>query len=351
MEGLGGRPHSRAGRVRRIAAWLVAVPILAGGGLMGLRLDARSSMGDAGAIVSEVLAAPLPELVTGESGHARSGDVSIWYESLAPAGEPNGVVLLIMGMGDDALAWPRAFLDAFLARGYRVVRFDNRGVGLSDWDIAETPFSLDDMADDAIAVLDALRIDRAHIVGHSMGGMIAQHVALAHPDRALSLTVMASSADVTDDTMPGAPKSLQARLIWEWAKHFLRGGGERSLVTLKLAERRILMGRGATTIDVRGLAETVLYNVRKRRGYNLSAIRPHMNAIGRSGSRIEALRDLRMPTLVIHGTDDRAMPIAHGQRLASAIPGARTLWVEGMGHDIPDPQADAFAEAIVAMAE
>ncbi|MGJ3262678.1 MAG: alpha/beta hydrolase [Salinarimonas sp.] len=358
MQGLddeGGRKRRdvRMGAPRRalrsLGIVVAAVVLLSGGAMVGLQAESVVASWKWRSVVSEVVAAPLPELVTGATGYARSGDLLIWYEAIPPQGDRQGVVLLMMGMGDDALGWPRAFIDAFLERGHMVVRYDHRGTGLSSWDIADTRFTLEDMAGDARAVLDALGIARAHVVGHSMGGMVAQQFALSHPERTVSLTSIASSANVADAEIRKAPRLMQLRLIWAWASHILRRGGERSLVGVKLAERRILTGTGPWEIDVRSLAQAVLYNVRKRRGYNLRAMRPHMNAMGRSGSRREALGALTVPALVIHGRDDRAMAFAHGEKTARAIPGARTLWVDGMGHDIPDPLAGPFADAILAL--
>lgn len=354
-----GRGHAKAGgrRTGRRLALSIAVPaFLAGGGTAFVHVEPRFIAHDLDAIVAQVIEEPLPRLVRGTSGFARSGDHAIWYETIAPQGAPRGTVLLSIGIADDAFGWPLAFIDALVERGFRVIRYDHRGTGLSDWDIGATRFTLADMAADAIAVLDAVGVEEAHLVGVSMGGMIAQEFAIRHRDRAASLTSIMSTGDIFDRDLPGVSRLVQAQLFWETAKHWIRGGGERSFVHKRLAERRILTGGAPRElalreVELRALAQAALYNERLRRGTNPEATLAHMRAVGRSGSRHEALTGLDIPALVIHGTDDPLLPLAHGEKTARSIPGARSLWLEGMGHEIPDHLIEEVAEAIVAMIE
>jgi pimeloyl-ACP methyl ester carboxylesterase len=136
--------------------------------------------------IERVLQLELPDVVQGQTGYADSDGVEIWYESMEPQGTPKGTVLLVMGIGNDALAWPGYFIQPMVDAGYRVVRHDHRGTGLSDWmedwDPAQ-PYMLEDMAGDGIAVLNALGVDKAHVVGISLGGMIAQQMAISYPGR------------------------------------------------------------------------------------------------------------------------------------------------------------------------
>ena len=137
-------------------------------------------------MIARIRSGPVTGVVTGRSGFARSGCVRIWFESIPPVGAERGVVLLNIALGASSLYWPPAFLRALSAAGYRVVRYDQRGTGASsrmrDW-TSRHPFSLVEMAGDAVAVLDELRIDRAHVIGLSLGGFIAQEIAIGYPDR------------------------------------------------------------------------------------------------------------------------------------------------------------------------
>jgi len=153
------------------------------------------------AILEEVLASGLPDLIMGDTGKVRSNAMEIWYESIMPSKESEGTILLIMGLGGTALEWPEYFVNPLVEAGYHVVRFDNRGTGLSTW--TERNFNISDMAKDAVAVLDGLEIKNAHVVGMSMGGMIAQQMAIDFPDRVKTLTSYSSSANVGDSDLPG----------------------------------------------------------------------------------------------------------------------------------------------------
>lgn len=139
--------------------------------------------GDAQRVIKEVMSAGTPTIIRGRTGYARSGAIQLWYEDLPPETPEAGTVLLLMSMGGDALMWPREFVDTLLAAGLRVVRYDQRATGLSDW--METwqrkhAYNLSDLADDALAILDHLKIERAHACGLSLGGMVAQELAIQH---------------------------------------------------------------------------------------------------------------------------------------------------------------------------
>lgn len=147
-------------------------------------------------LIREVLAERLPEFITGQTGRAMNGEVSIYYESMSGEDTSQGTILLINGYSSNMLYWLPYFYQPFLDAGYQVIRYDNRGIGMSDWLpnwTKKDPFSLEDMAKDGIAVLDELGIEKAHIIGMSMGGMIAQRIAISHASRALSLTSIMST--------------------------------------------------------------------------------------------------------------------------------------------------------------
>jgi pimeloyl-ACP methyl ester carboxylesterase len=303
---------------------------------------------EANAILEDILESELPEMVVGQTGFASSGGVEIWYESILPDGPPEGTVLLVMGMGGNALMWPPSFVRALVDANYQVIRYDHRGTGMSDWMKdwnRKNPYSLADMADDAIAVLDALEIQQAHIIGLSMGGMITQEIAIRHPAKVASLTLMMTSGYVGDPDLPG----LSSRFFWS---SLLKGipflmyrimGGEKNLI-------KEVIAKTVSTVGYEGLRETAevfLYDLRKRRGVNTRAVFQHGTAVSRSGSRYEKLKELDIPTLVVHGTDDLFNPIAHGKKLAEIIPRAEALWLHGVGHVFPMPEMEKVTRSII----
>lgn len=293
---------------------------------------------DTDAVIEKVLQSELPPVIRGATGFATSDGLRIWYESITPATEPKGVVLLNMSMAVDALKWPPAFIRAFTDAGYHVIRYDYRGTGMSDWVEhwdSKHPYSLMDMAEDAVAVLDALNVERAHLVGMSLGGMVAQEIAIHHPERVFSLTLMSTSGYAADPQLP----SLS---LWYLFTSIVQGlpnikyrlmGGEKNLIKDRLAK---MIGAGIE-VDAQETAEVVAYDLRERKGINIRALLQHRAASDASGSRYERLKMLEVPTLVIHGTDDKMFPVDHGKRVAELIPGAEALWLEGVGHVFPYP--------------
>lgn len=288
-------------------------------------------------VIDEVLRAQLPELVTGRTGFASNGSVRIWYEAIEPTERPKGTIILVMGISADALGWPDYFLKGLVDGGYSVIRYDHRGTGLSDWMDnwdSKHPYSLDDMAADALAVLDALEIEEAHVVGVSMGGMIAQTLAIQYPSRVLSLTSMMSSGDVTDPSLPPLSRDVVNGLVRAHLKYGLVPT-ERNTVRMHIVVRQLLMGHAIDDAHMRCVAQQVLYSLRRRKGFNRNVSPQHLAATAASGSRHAALRKLTLPTLIVHGMSDPFVPLAHGRKTADSIRHASTLWVPGMGHYIP----------------
>ena len=332
--------------------YLLAIAILLLLGLLGYIFLAGPKLPPGtDAIIDDVLRRELPELITGRTGYAQSDGRDFWYECLVPAGPVRGTVLLLMGMGGDSFMWPPAFLRAFVDAGYRTIRFDQRGTGMSDWFKdwdRHNPYSLRDIAGDAVAVLDALGIDSTHVVGLSMGGMIAQEIAIHHPARVASLTLMMTSGHVGDPELPGPSSRFfinNAAAGLPLLKYRLMGG-EKNLIKERVA--KMIGAMGVEAVDVRETAELVLYDLRRRRGINGRAIFQHWTAINLSGSRYKGLKDVAAPALVVHGTADQLLPIEHGRKLAATIPHARGLWLQDVGHLFPPPDADAVYEAILA---
>jgi pimeloyl-ACP methyl ester carboxylesterase len=300
-------------------------------------------------IITHLLQSPLPEMVGGHTGYAKSGDINIWYESIEPEDASRGAILLFMGISNDAMAWPPKFLDALTNAGYQVIRYDYRGTGMSDWVEDwdhKNPYLLEDMANDGLAVLDTLGIEKAHMVGISMGGMVAQQMTIDHPGRVLSLTSVMSSGYIVDPDLPPISTSIVQQLVMASIKYGVISS-ERNTIKLHIASRLILMGDASYEINVKTIAEQVLYNLRKRKGYNPEASAQHNAAVFASGSRYVELQTIKAPTLIIHGQSDPFIPIGHGLKCAELIPNADTLWVEGMGHDIPDVFVETVVEKMI----
>ncbi len=291
----------------------------------------------------------IPKVVKGKTGIITSHGWQVWYEDISPIDSVKGTVVLIMGAANDALSWPLDFISTFTDAGYRVIRYDHRGTGLTEskegWD-KKNPYTLEDMAEDPIAILDSLSIQKAHFVGVSMGGMIAQFIAIEHPERTLSLTSIMSTGDILDSALPQTNPEILPKMISAVVKHGILGG-KKGKIKLQLVHKKILMGEATGDIAIAPLAEAAFYNLKERNGYNFMAGRHHQKAIEVSGSRYDALAELKVPVLVVHGEQDPVIPIAHGKKMASLIPNADGLWLENMGHDLPDALLDTIAERII----
>lgn len=285
---------------------------------------------------------------------AHHGDVSIHWEERGPAdGRP---ILLIMGLGAQLIAWRDGFCDLLAEHGFRVIRFDNRDVGLSSRtpgvpptipDLATVvgpkrtrkpmPYTLSDMAGDAVAVLDAAGIDRAHVVGASLGGMIAQTVAIEHRVRVRSLTSIMSKPG---SMFAGLPTAKVLRTVM------------RPTPTDRDAAVAYELDRAAVTNGP--LFDRPAMEVFLREAYDRSPDRAGMafqlGAILASGDRTAALRRLDLPTLVIHGRADRLVRLSGGVATARAIPGAELVVLNEMGHDLPRPLWPTLTDAIAAHA-
>lgn len=284
--------------------------------------------------------------------------VDLHYEEAGdPAGPP---ILLIMGLGTQMIAWPEAFVAALAAAGHRVIRYDNRDIGLSTH-LHGAPvthpllayaakriglpfahgYALKDMAADAVALLDALEIPAAHIVGASMGGMIAQILAASYPDRVLSLTAIMSTSGAPG--LPGPTPELRRRMI---AKRDLNPGREQAIALGAAMLALISYPDPARAPDAFHTMAGRAFD----RAYNPQGGRRHLLAVIADGSRAARLAAIRARTLVIHGAADPLVPLANGEDLAWRIPGARIEVIKEMGHDLPPSQLDRIAALIVAHA-
>jgi pimeloyl-ACP methyl ester carboxylesterase len=279
--------------------------------------------------------------------------ISIEYDE---HGDPQAPpVLLVMGLGAQMTLWPQELVDALVERGFRVIRYDNRDIGLSHKMEGakapgivklmllsrfglkpKVPYSLADMADDGIGLLDALGIDKAHIVGASMGGMIAQHMAFSHPERVLTLTSIMSTTG--HRKLPAATREAMSALTKRPA----------SMDEEVLVEQGVKVATAIGSPGYRSDPDKVRERSRAliKRSFYPQGMPRQLAAIIADGDRRERLQSVKAPTLVIHGEADPLVPLAGGQDTAAHISGARLKTIPGMGHDLPLELVDEIADAI-----
>jgi pimeloyl-ACP methyl ester carboxylesterase len=279
---------------------------------------------------------------------AQVGPVELVYETIGDPADPP--MLLVMGLGMQLIHWDRGLCELLAGRGFHVIRFDNRDAGLSTKIRgpvpnvmrlmaglpAPVPYLLGDMAGDTLGLLDELGIERAHVVGVSMGGMIGQTMAIRRPERVLSLASMLST---TGDRRVGTPK------LRVWSLMMRRAPQERDAYIRYFTRLFRMIGSPAYRVDQARTRELAAATY-DRCHYPAGTAR-QLGAIMASGSRTEALRRLEVPTVVIHGESDPLVPLRAGLATARAIPNARLLTIPGMGHDMPQPLWPTFVDAIV----
>ena len=291
----------------------------------------------------------------------KANGIQIEVEDTGPGLNAQGVerpaVLLVMGLGMQLIAWPDAFVQGLVDAGYRVIRHDNRDIGLSQhfdhlgrpnlvwatikhrmgWAI-KPPYTLRDMANDALGVLDAHKVKQAHIVGVSMGGMIAQRVALAAPGRVLSLTSIMSSSGARGlpqarpevvGALIGRPKSTSVQDITDFYIKLFR-----------------LIGSPGFPVDEVLVRERIALGI--RRSYHPVGTSRQTMAIAGDAGRADELKNIKAPTLVLHGKADALVPYANGEDTARRITGAQMVGIDGMGHDLPPGVVDRLLPAVVA---
>ena len=284
--------------------------------------------------------------------YADSHGMQIFFETFGSPTDPT--VLLVMGLGAQAIAWDAAFCSLLAAEGFQVVRFDNRDVGLSGRTLSpppvfappsgphalasvvgEPPYTISDMAADACAVLDALGVAKAHIVGASLGGMIAQHVAFEHPDRTLSLvSIMSTTGE------PGVGGASTEAAQW--------------LMTPTPLERSAAIEHG---VNASRVISGPLFDEDRARAFCAARFDRAFNPIGSlyqlaaaiaDGDRTHRVGTVRCPTLVLHGKADSLIDVSGGHATAAAIPGAVELMLDEMGHDLPP---ELWPEIVAAIAD
>jgi pimeloyl-ACP methyl ester carboxylesterase len=284
---------------------------------------------------------------------AKANGIEIEYETAGSESDP--ALLLVMGLGAQLTIWPDAFFEGLAARGFFVIRYDNRDSGLStgfdSWGVpnipaalgkamsgkpVEAPYLLKDMAADAVGLLDALGLAKAHMVGASMGGMIVQVVAALYPERTQSMVSIMSTSG-----RPGLPIGKPEALAMLTAQP--EGPTREQRVAHGIKLRRALAGSGFA-IPEDELRAFVEKNV-DRRWYPEGAARQYLSIIA-SGDRVEVLKKVKAPTLVLHGEDDPLLPVACGRDVATLVPGAEIQTWPGWGHDFPNGMIPTLADRI-----
>lgn len=264
-----------------------------------------------------------------------AGGVQLEYQLLGQTDHP--VIVLVRGLGTQMIDWPDELLQGLQDNGFAVLIFDNRDVGLSQKFVDAPDYSLDDMALDITNLLDALKIDRAHVLGISLGGMIVQQMAVRHADRMLSLiSVMSSSGR---KGLPGPTEEAARALAAETA-----AGTSRESLIEALVEGWAVYGSPAYPIPVEERRATI--QRRFDRDSDADGVRRQMAAIRATGPRDELLKSIRLPTLVIHGADDPLVRLEAGVDTAELIIGARLEVIQGMGHDLPPALMPELVEMI-----
>jgi pimeloyl-ACP methyl ester carboxylesterase len=290
---------------------------------------------------------------------ASANGIELEYDIHGPSG--GRPLVMIMGLGAQMIFWPDGLVDLLATRGHRVVRFDNRDSGLSTTftgapvdlntvlmagfsgvpaPVDAAPYTLDDMANDTAGLMDALGWDSAHVVGASMGGMIAQSLAIGHPARVRSLTSIMSTPEYV---MPEPDMvSMLATPI---------PPGREEAVEAGLAIYRKLAALGYPPSDEEMVEARRLMELAYERGRDPDATFRQLAAILVSAGRTQALGALRVPALVIHGSGDRLIPPVGGEMTAAAIPGAKHVVIEGMGHNLPAVAWPRIVDSITALTE
>ena len=288
-----------------------------------------------------------------------ANNIDIYYEENGPADGP--VILLVMGLGAQMIAWPDEFIHGLVSKGYRVIHYDNRDVGMSQrmegakaphlvWTMfkariglpVRVPYTLGDMAADGIGLLDALGIDKAHVVGASMGGMIVQLMAANHPERTLSMTSIMSSSGKAG--LPGARPDIQRQFMVKRPPD---------------ASREEAVAFGAALVSAFSFpdparpenAHAEMTAKAFDRGYYPVGTRRQLLAIIADGSRVERLKTIKVPTLVVHGGADPLVPKEGSEDIARHIPGARLEIIDEMAHDLPPSQVGRILDLIAGHAK
>ncbi len=282
----------------------------------------------------------MSDLIYTQAGKAPVNGIEIYYETFGNA--KNSAILLIMGLDAQCLMWSELIIKPLVEASYYVVRFDNRDIGLSTWMNdswnKKKPYTLEDMAQDSIELLDFLNIKDAHIMGVSMGGMIAQRMGISYPERVKSLALIMTSGYSLDlkvapnfrekifrVSLPFLLKNVKLK-----NKYFMK----EATVSSYLALYKYLAGKRFPFRED-FFRELFTHTIEVRKGQNPKARFQQFCALVASGSRLKELYKIKAPTLVLHGTDDKLVPHIHAKTYAPLIPQAKVVWMEDVGHELP----------------
>ena len=286
------------------------------------------------------------------SGKAPCNNIEIYFETF---GQPqNPAILLIMGLDAQSIMFTDDFINPLVKAGYYVIRFDNRDIGLSTWMNdkwhRKTPYTLEDMAKDSVELLDYLHIAKASVIGVSMGGMIAQRITISYPDRVDCLVSIMSSGFMLD---PRAVPFYKGRPFYYVLPFLFKNFYFKSRFT----EPPVNVENYISTYKrLRGnkypfnhshLHTLFTEGIENRKGQNPRARYQQVCGIFASGSRLNELPQIKVPTLIIHGTADPLIPPIHAKLYAPMIPGSQLLWIEGMGHELPKPVLEEVMPVII----
>ncbi len=283
----------------------------------------------------------MPQVQHSKPAVAKVNDIEIVFDTFGDTSWPP--ILLIMGLGAQMIDWRDDFCERLASRGYWVIRYDNRDVGLSSkfddagvpdmlkmliaasqGSVVESPYTIDDMADDAVGLLEALEIEKAHVIGVSMEGMIAQSMAIHHPARLATLiSIMSSTGE--PDLPPPTPEALAVLTT--------PAPTDRENYIQSSVETWQILSGPRFPPDENLIREQA--GLKFDRGIHPAGIARQMAAILVSGGRKKLLKSVTVPTLVIHGDADPLVPVAGGEDTAAAIPGAKLIIIKGMGHYLP----------------
>lgn len=292
---------------------------------------------------------PIPSMLMGTVDEVESDGLTIVYESIGNPSNPT--VLLIMGYNTTGLAWSPGIIQPMVDAGFHVIRFDNRDAGRSskviNW-TKKSAYTLSDMGNDALRILDKLNIEKAHILGISMGGMIGQTLAIEHPERLISLTSLATTGFYWDKNLP----TVTSEVIWKnaslMAKYGVKPKDLKKRVMKNMSTITFLSRRNEITEDmVEFTTRKILFRDSIGVMDTPDGGKRHRKAMKKSGSRLEELKKVSLPVLVLHGTEDKLIVPGHAEKYAGLLPNKEIVMIEGMDHIPIDEDEGKIAEAFI----